>query len=197
MAMMNAGQQRLWRTAFHALGLGLLFCLAAPAESSTIFTFVTAPTATSQRKSVAARAASEVSSTHVHLVLMNLMNDPTSVGQALSFLFFQVDSSAARGTSSSSYAMGREVNSNGANRDLGILATGWKLLGSGKQMELCDISCGAAGPENSLIGAPDPNGKYSATPSIMGNGSPNSFLVGNGVFDLPVTGATRQSKTRK
>ena len=99
--MMNAGQQRLWRTAFHALGLGLLFCLAAPAESSTIFTFATAPTAASQRKSVAARAASEVSSTHVHLVLMNLMNDPTSVGQALSFLFFQVDSSAARGTSSS------------------------------------------------------------------------------------------------
>ena len=151
--MMNAGQQRLWRTAFQALGLGLLFCLAAPAESSTIFTFATAPTAASQRKSVAARAASEVSSTNVHLVLMNLMNDSTSVGQALSFLFFQVDSSAARGTSSSSYAMGREVNSNGANRDLGILATGWKLLGSGKQMELCDISCGAAGPENSLIGA--------------------------------------------
>jgi hypothetical protein len=121
---------------------------------------------------------------------MNLMNDPTSVGQALSFLFFQVDSSAARWTSSSSSSMGREVISNGANQDLGILA-------SVKQVELCDISCGAAAPENALIGAPGPNGKYSATPSIMGNGSPNSFLVGNGVFDLPVTGATRQSKVKK
>jgi hypothetical protein len=77
---------------------------------------------------------------------------------------------------------------------MGLIATGWNLLGSGNQMELCDVGCNAAGPSNTLIGGPGINGLYSSNPSIVGNQPHNPFLVGNAVFDLAVTGVTYQSK---
>ena len=186
-------QRSLSRRFVRAVGVGLMFCSAAAAETSTIFTFTTAANATSQGKPVAAQAAIQVSSNHIHVVLTNLLNNPKSIGQALSFLFFQVDNGTT-GILSSSSAMSRDVNSNGTYKDMGVVATGWKLLGSGKQMELCDIGCGAAGPDNTLIGGPGANGKYSSNASLAGNGPHNPFLVGKAVFDLAVTGVTYQSK---
>jgi len=177
-----------------ALGVGLVFCAAAAAETTTIYTFTTAANATSQGNPVAAQAVIELTSNHIHVVLTNLLNNPLSVGQALSFLFFKVDNGTTAGTLTSSSAMSRDVKGNGTYKDLGTIATGWKLLGSGNLMELCDIGCGAAGPANTLIGGPGANNKYSTNSSIAGNGPHNPFLVGNAVFDLAVTGVTYQSK---
>jgi hypothetical protein len=177
-----------------ALGVGLLFCAAVAAETTTVFTFTTAANASSQGKSVAAQAAIEVNSNHIHVVLTNLLNNPTSVAQALSFLFFKVDNGTTAGTLTSSSAMSRDVNADGTYQTTGVIATGWNLLGSGNQMELCDVGCNAAGPSNTLIGGPGINGLYSSNPSIVGNQPHNPFLVGNAVFDLAVTGVTYQSK---
>jgi hypothetical protein len=167
--------------------------MAVAAENATIFTVTTAPTATSGGDPVAARAVIEVTSNHIHVVLTNLLNNPTSVAQALSFLFFQVDNGTTAGTLTGSSAMNRDVHADGTYKDLGVTATGWDLLSFGKQMELCDIGCSAAGPSNTLIGGPGSNGKYSSNNSITGNGPHNPFLVGNAVFDLAVTGVTYQS----
>src|SRR4051794_4910150 len=176
------------------LGIGLLFCAAAAAEPSTIYTFTTAANATSQGNSVAARAVIEVYSNHIHVILTNLLTNPSSIGQALNALFFQVDNGTIGGTLSSSSAMSRDVNANGTYKDMGSISTGWKLLGSGTRMELCDVGCNAGGFFNTLIGGPGANGNYSANSTIAGGGSQNSFLVGNAVFDLAVTGVTYQSK---
>lgn len=192
--MMNISPQGLTRMAVRAMGVGLLFCMAVAAETSTIFTFTTDANSTSQGNPVAAQAAIQVSSNHIHIVLINLLNNPISVGQALSFLFFQVDNGTTIGTLSSSSAMSRDVYADGTYNNLGGIATGWNLLSSGNRMELCDIGCSAAGPSNTLIGGPGTDGKYSSNPSIVGNGPHNPFLVGNAVFDLAVTGVTYQSK---
>ena len=191
---MNIHRRSLPRSAVLAMGWGLLFCTAAAAETSTIFTFKTPANAVTQGNPVAAQAVITVSSNDIHVVLTNLLNNPKSIGQALSFLFFQVDNGTTVGTLSSSSAMSRDVNRSGTYEDVGVVATGWKLLGSGAQMELCDIGCAAAGPDNTLIGGPGANGKYSSNASIAGNGPHNPFLVGNAVFDLAVTGVTYQSK---
>jgi hypothetical protein len=179
------------------VAVGVLFCAVAAAENSTIFTFTTAANATNgQGEPVAAKAVIEVSSNDIHVVLTNLLNNPNSVGQALGFLFFQVGDygTTVVGTLSSSSAMSRDVHSDGTYQNLGAATTGWNLLGSGNQMELCDIGCAAAGPYNTLIGGPGTNGMYSSNSSLAGNRPHNPFLVGNAVFDLAVTGVTDQSK---
>jgi hypothetical protein len=176
--------------------IGLLCCEVGAAENYTIFTVTTAQGATSQGNPVAAQAVFEVSSNSIHVILTNLLNNPTSVSQALSSLFFQVDNGTTTATLSSSSAMNRDIHSNGTYQDLGVSATGWKELTSGNRMELCDIGCGAAGPSNTLIGGPGANGKYTSNSSITGNGPHNPFLVGNAVFDLAVTGVTYQSVIR-
>src|ERR1035438_10359849 len=97
-----------------AISVGVLFCTAAMADTSTIFTFTTAANATnSQGNPVDAKAQITVSTNDIHIVLTNLLNNPTTVAQALSFLFFQIDNGTTGGTMTSSSAMTRPVKTNG------------------------------------------------------------------------------------
>ena len=191
---MDIRQQSLSRRAVRAVGLGVLFCLAAAAENSTIFTFTTAANATDgQGDPVAAQVVIDVSSNHIHVVLTNLLNNPTSIAQTLSSLFFQVGSSTTVGTLSGSSALGRDIHSDGTYQDMGVAATGWNLSSSGNWLGLCDTGCGAPGSSNALIGGPGANGSYASNSSLTGTHQYNPFLVGNAVFDLAVTGVTYQS----
>src|SRR5450759_2312327 len=88
--MMNTSRRSMLRRAITTVVVGLLLCMAAAAETSTIFTFSTAPNATSKGNPMAAQAAITVSSNHIQIILTNLLSDSKSVGQSLSFLFFQV-----------------------------------------------------------------------------------------------------------
>lgn len=171
-----------------AVGLATLLCGMAAAETTTIYTISTGTGNTVLGNAVNSQAVIEVSNNKIHVVLTNLLNNPSSLYQALGFLFFQVDNGTTAGTLSSSSAIKRDILGNGTYTDSGTVSTGWKLTSSGSQMELCGVGCGS-GTGNTLVGGPN----YSGTGSIS-TFAHNPYLAGNAVFDLAVTGVTYQSK---
>ena len=194
-ATMNTRRQQQSRIAVRAIVVGLLSCIAAMAETSTIFTFTTPAKATSQGQPVDAQTAITVGLNNIHIVLTNLLSNPRSVSQALSSLFFQVDGATTPWSLTGSSATSVNVGSKGTVTNSHVISTGWNLQSAGARMELCDINCSVVTPSQTLIGPPGTGGKYtSANSSIAGNRPHNPFLVGSAVFDLAVTGVTYQSK---
>jgi hypothetical protein len=188
---------RVWTRATVLL---LLCCGIAVADSYPVtFEFKTPTGATepTSNRAVSSWATFTITAAgKLHVVLQNLLVNPTAVTQLLSNLFFQVDSGLTSATLTSSLAEKIDVNSNGSWTVVSNSApTGWIVQRAGNRLDLCDINCGAAGPSNLLIGPPGSNGLYSnANSSIAGNGPHNPFLAGPAVFDLNITGITASSK---
>lgn len=172
--------------------------------NATTISFETPLNSTGRDGPVAARALFITAADTLTVWLDNLLEDPASVGQALSGLAFTVypplaPSDLASAALLSSEALWREVHRSGAFTDLGIQPTGWALDTSGliqPGLRLCVLctDLGAVGPERLILGPPGPAGIYDkANGSIAGNPPHNPFLAATATYSLFVAGVTAAS----
>lgn len=180
----------------------LLFGVAT--LNATTISFETPLGSTGTDGPVAARVLFITGTDTVTVWLGNLLENPASVGQALSGLAFIVypplaPADLASAALLSSEALWREVHRGGAFTDLGIQPTGWALDTSGliqPGLSLCVLctGLGAVGPERLILGPPGPTGLYdNANGSIAGNPPHNPFLAETATYSLFLPGVTAAS----
>jgi len=135
---------------------------------------------------VSAQAMFTVGSNFITVSLQNTLNNPKSVGQALSGVSFTLSDGTTVGTLGSTSANIRKVAKGGSFTDLGPNNTGWALeqnFNGGFQLCVLCTDLGAAGPSHLLIGEPSGGGTYAAANgSIAGNKPHNPFTAGTATF---------------
>ncbi len=148
-------------------------------------------------EAVSAQADFTTGNGTVTILLQNLQVNPISVGQALSDLFFTIDTGQTSGTLIHSSGMERTIAVGGSFTDGGTVGTGWSLSTSIVDSNtglLLDVLGTAIAPAHTIIGPPDGSNVYSnANSSIAGNGSNNPFLALSASFTLSVPGVTADS----
>ena len=138
-----------------------------------------------------AEAIVSVSTNQITVTLEDLYVNPNTVADNLSAFWFTT-SVTPTGTSmiASSSADSIDIAGNGTYVDDGMVAPGWKLTRVSAVTKLDDLA-GGAGPEHTIVGAPNGSGIYSAGGgSIDGNGPHNDFLNQTATWTLNETGIT-------
>ncbi len=130
----------------------------------------------------------------IELTIQNLESNQKTVAQSISDLFFTVSDANAPFYNYTSSANFVTVAGNGTATGAGNGATGWGLSQSSLiNFHLDDLN-GNAGPEHTILGAPDGAGIYSnANNSIKGNGAHNPFIDQSAWFEFYVPGVTAES----
>ena len=131
------------------------------------------------------------------ITIINNQANPTSIIQAVSDLFFDLNGPVGSGALNTSQGVERNIAANGTFTDGNTVDTGWALSHVGSTFHL-NVLGTAIGPAHLIIGGPDINSNvYSnANGSIAGNGPHNPFLAGPAFFmieDFGIFGATQVS----
>lgn len=163
----------------------------ASAASAAQITFVTPVGSTTSGGPVNASATFTTSANTLNIQLTNLQANITDVAQALSDLFFTIDTAATATLTNSS---GQEITvaGNGTATLGAVVATGWPLDDAGgPSFHLNVLAAGGAGPAHLILGPPGPGGVYTnANGSIAGNGPHNPFFNQTATFTLSIPGIT-------
>ena len=165
--------------------------------SATSITFVTPSGSATADGSVNASAVFVTGPGTLTVTLSDLLSNPTSAGELLSYIQFGLSSSLNGSASMSSSATERMVNSDNSVTEGSTVSTGWALQASGGGGIFICMICpnnGTPGssnpPSHLIIGA----GPYTnADGSIAGNNSHNPFLDETATFtisDAAITSAT-------
>jgi hypothetical protein len=131
------------------------------------------------------------------VTIINNQANPTSIIQAVSDLFFDLNGPVGSGSLNTSQGVERNIAANGTFTDGNTVDTGWDVSHSGSTFHL-NVLGTPIGPAHLIIGGPDINSNvYSnANGSIAGNGPHNPFLAGPAFFmieDFGIFGATQVS----
>ena len=131
------------------------------------------------------------------VTIINNQANPTSIIQAVSDLFFDLNGPVGSGSLNTSQGVERNIATDGTFTDGNTVDTGWDLSHAGSTFHL-NVLGTAIGPAHLIIGGPDINSNvYSnANGSIAGNGPHNPFLAGPAFFmieDFGIFGATQVS----
>jgi hypothetical protein len=183
------------------IGAACSLALGAGANTITFFTPAGA-TDTPGGHPVDASATFITGGNTVTIVLTDLLNNPTEVGQLISDITFHLTSGQTVATINPlpSTTTWRAVNGNGTFTDSTTPPPGpnnWAVDTSPPDPTTIHISAligGAVGPAGLIIGGPGAGSLYSnAGGSIAGNGPHNPFLLGPVTFTLNVPGVNVDS----
>jgi hypothetical protein len=122
----------------------------------------------------------------ITISMVNLQNNPISVGQLISGVSFTLShlaSTSPTATIVTERATEIEIDRMGRVTEVDArMDTDWKVLPvATNRYDLCQVCNGSGDPDNLLIGGPASNGKYaSANGSIAGNSSHNPFFLASG-----------------
>jgi hypothetical protein len=139
-----------------------------------------------------AEAIITVSTNQITVTLKDLYVNPNSVADNLSAFWFttSVTPTGTPGIASSS-ADSIDIAGNGAFTDLGNIAPYWALTRVSAVTKLDDLTGAAAGPANTIVGAPNAGNIYAAGGgSLDGNNPHNPFLNQTATWTLNETGIT-------
>ena len=130
----------------------------------------------------------------ITITLIDKVINPTSVTDNLSAFIFTTSVTPGSESLTSSSAMERSINGNGAGQyaeGAGPVATGWTLAMNSATTTLDVLAAGGVGPAHTIVGSPDASNAYSnANGSINGNGAHNPFIDRTATFTLAATGVT-------
>ena len=129
------------------------------------------------------------------VTIINNQANPTSIIQAVSDLFFDLNGPVGSGALNTSQGVERNIAANGTFTDGNTVDTGWALSHVGSTFHL-NVLGTAIGPAHLIIGGPDINSNvYSnANGSIAGNGPHNPFLAENATFFITDRGITADTQ---
>jgi hypothetical protein len=122
----------------------------------------------------------------ITISMVNLQNNPISVGQLISGISFTLSHLATTSpTATIVTERATEIKIDRMGRITEVEAktdTDWKVLPvATNAYDLCQICDGSGSPDNLLIGGPAASGRYtSANGSIAGNGPHNPFILASG-----------------
>jgi len=181
------------------MGIAWIFAAAMPCRADFIAYYQTPPRAVNpgSGKPVNAAATFSTSGTTLTITLTNLETDPKAVNQNISGLLFTLTTGETTGELTSSTADFITVNSDHTFTAAGSGSTGWLLRTGFRGGLKLDLLGSSAGPEHTIIGPPDTDGKYdAANGSIAGNGPHNPFIDQTATFVLsvPISENTRISE---
>ncbi len=127
----------------------------------------------------------------ISITLTDLYVNPLDVGQDLSAFYFTTSVTPSSASISTSSAPAINIAGNGTYTSLGTIPPDWALTLLSAVTELDDLGAGGAGPEDTIVGAPDGSNKYgNANGSIDGNGPHNPFLQQTATWTLTENGIT-------
>ena len=172
------------------MGIAWIFATAMPCRADFIAYYQTPPRAVNpgSGKPVNAAATFSTSGTTLTITLTNLETDPKAVNQNISGLLFTLTTGETTGELTSSTADFITVNSDHTFTAAGSGSTGWLLRTGFRGGLKLDLLGSRAGPEHTIIGPPDTDGKYdAANGSIAGKRPHNPFIDQTATFLLNVT----------